>query len=98
MKTIDIQAKEWFDSVNGNSYFSGIITIDFGLDTEETIKMPFQYGYEKAYEQEASNLLSEAGKIPKGVTLWRWCSENDVVLNSKIQTGCTKSTVKQYGL
>jgi hypothetical protein len=34
IKTIDIQAKEWFDRINGNSYFSAIITINFGLEEE----------------------------------------------------------------
>jgi len=36
MKTIDINAKEWFDKINGNSYFAGTITLDFGMKTEET--------------------------------------------------------------
>lgn len=98
MKTLDIQAKEWFDSVNGNSYFSGIVTIDFGLDTEQTFKMPFQYGYEQAYEQEATQLLVKAGLVPENTALWRWCRQNDVVLNSNIQRRQNKSVVKQFGL
>ena len=44
-KTIDIQAKEWFDKVNGNSYFAGTITLNYGTETEETFLLPFQYGY-----------------------------------------------------
>ena len=62
-KTKDIQAKEWFDKVNGNSYFSGIITVDFGLETEKTFKMPFQYGYGSQYESVAKQILFEAGLI-----------------------------------
>jgi hypothetical protein len=44
MKTIDINAKEWFDKVNGNSYFSAVITIDFGMPTQKEYRLPFQYG------------------------------------------------------
>ena len=40
IKTIDIQAKEWFDKVNGNSYFSAIATINYGLQDQKTINVP----------------------------------------------------------
>jgi hypothetical protein len=36
INTIDIQAKEWFDRINGNSYFSGQVTLDYGQETEKT--------------------------------------------------------------
>ena len=49
IKTIDIQAKEWFDRLNGNSYFSAIATINFGMEDEKAVKLPFQYGYESHY-------------------------------------------------
>jgi len=49
LKTIDIKAKEWFDSLNGNSYFSSKVTLNYGLHNEKSIKLPFQYGYEDAY-------------------------------------------------
>ena len=44
-KTIDIEAKEWFDKINGNSYFCGTITLNYLMDNQETFLMPFQYGY-----------------------------------------------------
>ena len=31
IKTIDLQAKEWFDKVNGNSYFSAKIILNYGM-------------------------------------------------------------------
>ena len=31
MKTLDINAREWFDKVNGNSYFSAQIVVDYDL-------------------------------------------------------------------
>ena len=35
-KTIDVNAKEWFDKINGNSYFCGTITLNYGMNNEET--------------------------------------------------------------
>ena len=45
IKTIDLQVTEWFDKTYGNSYFSGLITINFGMPNEIRLFMPFQYGY-----------------------------------------------------
>ena len=45
LKTIDIEAKEWRDKVNGNSYFSSDVILNYGMNNKETIKVPFQYGY-----------------------------------------------------
>lgn len=49
LKTIDIQAYEWFDKVNGNSYFAAIVTTNFGLSDKKQVKLPFQYGYGDHY-------------------------------------------------
>lgn len=84
MKTIDIQAKEWFDKVYGNSYFSGIITIDYGMPTEKQFKMPFQYGYEEQYIYEAAKVLGIDDP------LWRYCKENNITLKTNKQTNCKK--------
>ena len=45
IKTIDITTKEWFDKINGNSYFSSEITINFNKKNQKTIFVPFTYGY-----------------------------------------------------
>jgi len=50
IKTIDIQAKEWFDKVNGNSYFAAKITVNYCMNDECTLIVPFQYGYGEQYE------------------------------------------------
>ena len=42
---IEINAKEWFDKANGNSYFSATVLIDDELVAE----LPFQYGYGDHY-------------------------------------------------
>ena len=49
MKTLHVSAKEWFDKTYGNSYFSAQITIDFGYKSEQTIYLPWQYGYDDHY-------------------------------------------------
>ena len=63
IKTIDINAKEWFDRINGNSYFAGTVTTDYGTTDEKRYVLPFQYGYGSQYEWEAARLLEEAGVI-----------------------------------
>lgn len=60
IKTIDIQSKEWFDKVNGNSYFSAIITINLGMPDAHNIYVPFQYGYGSQYEYTAFKALQTA--------------------------------------
>lgn len=103
VKTIDIQAKEWFDKINGNSYFAGIVTVNFGLPTVKTFTMPFQYGYGSQYQQEAGNILHMEGitkqfKYESGglESLWSYCEKNGIILRSNIAKNCKKSELKQY--
>lgn len=97
-KTIDIQAKEWFDKVNGNSYFAGTITLNKGTETEEIFLMPFQYGYGSQYEQEAKAILTQFNKISTQYeslyVLSRYCQRVGIELNSSIQRGCLKRELK----
>jgi len=95
-KTIDINAKEWFDKVNGNSYFSGTITLDYGTDKEETFLMPFQYGYGNQYESEAKAVLTEFNKISPNfyLGLYTYCKENDIILRSSIIRKCKKRDLR----
>ena len=53
MKTIDVHAKEWFDKVNGNSYFAATIIIDFGLSSEKTVKVNFSANFGRDKNQSA---------------------------------------------
>lgn len=59
LKTVDIQTLEWFDKVNGNSYFASVITLNFGMDNEVELKNQFQYGYGSAHEYEAWRTISK---------------------------------------
>lgn len=95
MKAIDIQSKEWFDKVNGNSYFAGTITITKETGEQETFLMPFQYGYGSQYEQEAKAILTQFNKIsPDYESLSNYCKRLGIDLNSKIERNCLKRDLK----
>ncbi len=94
IKTIDIQAKEWFDKANGNSYFAGIITINFGMKNSQTIKMPFQYGYGETY-------LHTAIAILKGMELITTKSQYElkqsgIIIRANLQENCRLRDVKAF--
>ena len=97
MKTIDINAKEWFDKINGNSYFAGTITINYGMKNEETFLMPFQYGYGSSYEQEAKKILTEFNKISSDwfQSLYTYCKDNNIILRSSIKRKSLKRELKE---
>ena len=96
-KTIDIQAKEWFDKVNGNSYFCGTVTLNYGMKNEKTFLMPFQYGYGSQYECEAKAILKELNIISSEwwLSLYSFCKENKIIFRSKIQENCLQRELKQ---
>ena len=98
MKTIDINAKEWFDKVNGNSYFAGVVTVDYGTEEEKTYNMPFQYGYGNSYQDEGLSLLKKKGLIDTHSTqaMWRFCKENNIIMRSNIERNCLKRELKNY--
>lgn len=97
-KTIDIIAKEWFDKVNGNSYFSAQVTTDYGMKSEKTYKLPLQYGYGDSYRYAAASMLNKKGfDIPENVEIGRYCREDGIICRANIQRGCKKSDVKNFG-
>ena len=92
IKTIDVNFKEWFDKVNGNSYCAGIVTINYGMKSARTLKCHFEYGYGEHYIDIASRRLVDAHLITKDrmTALWRYCEENNIILRANIQRGCLK--------
>lgn len=89
VKSIKIEAKEWFDNINGNSYFSAEIWVNEG---EKYLTVPYQYGYEDHYLDVAYNKLVKEGVLP-GVELTRlpdYCQENGIFLEY-----AKKSTAKR---
>ena len=97
IKTIDVQAKDWIDKVNGNSYFSAIITLNFGLIDQKTINVPFQYGYGDYYIDSALQQLKTKNYLPADASvLWRYCNENNIQLRTSKKQNCLKSEVKNF--
>ena len=84
---VKIEAKEWFDRVNGNSYFAGTIKVN-----DKVYLMPFQYGYDTQYEQAAKKLLTEFNVIScdYGQTLRGYCLDNNFEYGAFIKTKCKK--------
>ena len=95
LKTIDINAKEWHDKINGNSYFSSDVILNYGMNSQETIKVPFQYGYGDHYVYQS---LREIQKLfPKS----KWFKENllgkyqiqkeyKIIIRNNIKTNCLR--------
>ena len=96
LKTIDITAREWFDSVNGNSYFSAYITVNYNKPDEANFYLPFQYGYGEQYVTETKTALIKHGYIPeyrKDCALWRYCQENNIDLRTRLLENCKKASL-----
>ena len=101
LKTIDINAKEWHDKINGNSYFSSDVILNYGMNSQETIKVPFQYGYGDHYLYQS---LREIQKLfPKS----KWYRENllgkyqiqdeyKIIIRNSIKTNCLKKELTKW--
>ena len=92
VKTIDIQAKEWFDKVNGNSYFASLITVNYGMPDTIEFKLPFQYGYDSAYLYQSIALLKRENIISVDNTAD--LLEQGIILRSNIQRNCKQRDLK----
>lgn len=91
IKTIDIQAREWFDKVNGNSYFSAEVVLNYGTPESKVIALGFQYGYGQHYVDQAMKELQKRGFIPSvNEPLWRYCDQNKIILRSNKVDRCKK--------
>ena len=100
LKTIDINVKEWHDKINGNSYFSSDVILNYGMNSQETIKVPFQYGYGDHYIYQS---LREIQKLfPKS----KWYKENllgkyqiqdeyKIIIRNSIKTNCLKKELNK---
>ena len=61
IRSVFVEGREWFDKVNGNSYFSARIWVNGG----QVAILPFQYGYGDQFIYEAQKKLTELGYVPK---------------------------------
>lgn len=89
IKTIDINANEWFDRAAGNSYFSGTVTINYGMPSEISFKMPFQYGYGDSYKDAAFKLLKENGLLKEIDRIWE-VRDKKIILRANKVENCKK--------
>jgi hypothetical protein len=97
IKTIDLQAKEWNHKSVGNSYFSAIITLNFGMENEKQINVPFQYGYGSQYEYESLHQLQCENLLPLNIAnLYTYCKENNIILRTSKKENCLKREVKNF--
>ena len=93
IKTIDVNALEWFDRINGNSYFAGTVTVNYAMQSEKTYAIPFQYGYGDSYQHAALNVLKEnkALRDKYNRPLWKYCENNGIILRTTKHENCKKS-------
>ena len=92
VNTIDINAKEWFDKVNGNSYFAANVTLNFGQPDQINIVLPFQYGYGDSYQYAAIKALNEQNFI--NVKYLQDLRENGIIVRYNIQRNCKQRELK----
>ena len=97
IKTIDINAKQWFDKVNGNSYFSAIVDINYKLSDWIVLKLPFQYGYGEHYKNMCFKEICKELDLTTSHNLWSFCDDHNIILRANIQTGCLKREVLAHG-
>lgn len=98
IKTIDINAKEWFDKINGNSYFAGEVVTDYGTKEQRVYKMPFQYGYGDQFRFEGMRLLQKEKVVifDQHKSIWQNCEDLGIILRSNIQRNCLKRELKEF--
>lgn len=89
--TIDIQAKEWFDKVNGNSYFAALVTLNFSMPDEKQVKVPFQYGYGDSAKTKSIEQLQKDGILPNDGTLYsEYFTDNGIIVRYSKKENCLK--------
>ena len=87
IKTIDIQANEYYDKKNGNSYFNADIILNYNTESQITIHLPMQYGYGEHYLYQSLNKLNELKLIDFNGPLWLYCQRNNITLRTNTKTG-----------
>ncbi len=53
---VSITFGEWFDKVNGNTYYDAVVYID-----DKVYEIPYQYGYNHGDKQAIDEALAECG-------------------------------------
>lgn len=82
-----IHAKEWFDLINGNSYFSAIVT---RVKDGKELRLPFQYGYGDHYIQMTFKAMKKEGWIRRDRLNWK-------EYHTIKEQDCLKKEVQYFG-
>ena len=94
LKTIDIKALGYRDTINGNSYFSSNVTLNHGLKDCIQLKIPYQYGYELQYLttslNEVSKLFKRSQWFKKYMNKSMIEEKYNIKITHKITRGCKK--------
>jgi hypothetical protein len=88
VKSILIDSREWFDKVNGNSYWSSVVIVNRGCKNEVYFSVPLQYGYGNYHEQRVFEILEEQNICDK-----YFARENRNLVNSHIISGLKRDAV-----
>jgi hypothetical protein len=69
-ESVFVEVREWFDKVNGNSYFSAKVHVN----GEVAFTMPMEYGYGSHSEYRAFEELTKRGYLPENTEhkAWTW--------------------------
>jgi len=95
IKTVDITAWEWFDKINGNSYFSAEVVINYSLKNASIINLPFQYGYGDHYIDVAFQEIKKKLNCFKNYeTYWRAYQDYKIITRYVKHENCKKSELQ----
>jgi hypothetical protein len=97
IKTLSIHGKHWFDKVNGNSYNSVQVVVNFGLKNEFYFCLPFSYGYGDYYIQRTIEELVRLGALSDYNKFHELQRNNKIVVNAYIEKHCKQRDVKTWG-
>ncbi len=90
LKTVNIVTHEWFDRVNGNTYFANEVTVNQGLKNEFSFNMPFEYGYGDHSLNRTAQVLKSIGATNLNVYRWSDCKDNNITVNQTRIENCKK--------
>ena len=79
-KVIVLEARKWFDKVNGNTYHSVCVDVVFDDFSRETYTVGQTYGYSNVYRETAIEVLKKNGVFgSENINLSRECQDRGIV-------------------
>ena len=96
LKNVHVETFEWFDRVNGNSYFANIVTVNLGLKNEFSFNMPFEYGYGNHSLDMACKALRTIKATDLNLYHWSVCQDNKINVKHVKHENCLKREVIAY--